>query len=62
MGSDTNRNGVAILFNNDFAYKVHDVVRDENGCFIILDVEFLNKLFILVNVYGPSLGDQPDFF
>ena len=47
---------------DDVAYKVHDVIRDENGCFIILDVEFLNKRIALVNGYGPSLGDQPDVF
>ena len=26
-GSETNRNGVAILFNSNFEYKVHSVVR-----------------------------------
>lgn len=61
-GCDTNKNGVAILFNNNFEYKIHNVVRDQHGCFIVMNVEFLKKKFTLVNLYGPSSGDKPDFF
>jgi len=61
-GSETNKNGVAILFNNDFEYKIHRVIRDPNGCYLLLDIELLNKRMTLINVYGPSAGDCPDFF
>ena len=37
-GSDTNRNGVAIFFNNNFEYKLYKVIKDNKGCFIIMDV------------------------
>ena len=40
-GSETNRNGVAIPFNSNFEYKVHSVVRDTDGCFIIMDIEIV---------------------
>ena len=56
MGSETNRNGVAILCNSNFEYKVHSVVRDTDGCFIIMDIEMMNKRITLANVFGPSSG------
>ena len=60
-GSETNRNGVAILFNNNFEHKVHKVLRDDDGHFLLLDIEFLHKRITLANIYGPSAGDNPDF-
>ena len=61
-GSDTNKNGVAILFNNTFEYRIIDVIRDDDGCYIVMNVELFKKRFTLVNLYGPSCGDKPDFF
>ena len=61
-GLDTNKNGVAILFNNNFEYKVLNIVRDPHGCYIVMDVEFLQKRITLINLYGPSAGDYPGFF
>ena len=53
---------MAILFNNTFEYKIFEVFRDPDGSYIILDVEIMKKRITLVNVYGPSSGDKPDFF
>ena len=61
-GRDTNRGGCAILLNSNFDYKIHYSECDPNGHFIILGLESMNKKFILLNVYGPSSGDNPDFF
>ena len=61
-GSESNKNGVAILFNNNFEYKLHNIIRDPDGCFIIMDVELLKKRVTLVNLYGPSAGDKPQYF
>ena len=61
-GKETNKNGVAIMFNNNFEYKIHNVFRDPDGCYIIIDVELLQKRLTLVNIYGPSSGDSPEFF
>ena len=61
-GVETNKNGVAILFNNTFEYKIFEDFRDPDGSYIILDVEIMKKRITLVNVYGPSSGDKPDFF
>ena len=33
-GVETNRNGVAILFNNTFEYKIFQVFRDPDGSYI----------------------------
>ena len=61
-GCDTNKKGVAILFNNNFEYKGHDVLKDKEGCYIIMNLEFLKRKLTLVNLYGPSSGDNPGFF
>ena len=61
-GTDSNKNGVAILFNNNFEYKLIDVIRDPEGCYIIMNLEILKIKLTLVNLYGPSSGDNPDFF
>ena len=61
-GAATTKKGVAILFNNNFEYKLYKVVRDPDGCFIIMDIEFVGKRFTMVDVYGTSSGDNPDFF
>ena len=61
-GADTNKNGVAIIFSPTFEYKIREVIRDREGSYIIIDVEMLQKRVTLVNVYGPSAGDNPLFF
>ena len=62
-GTSTSKNGVAILFNNSFKYTIHNVIRDnENGCFIIMDITIFEKRYTIVNVYGPSDKDNPNFF
>ena len=61
-GNDTNRKGVAILMNNNFEYKVHNVIRSDDGSYILLDIEMAGKRVTLVNVYGPSDVDSPAFF
>ena len=61
-GHETNRGGCAILMNNNFDYKVTKVESDPNGQYIFLNLETMNKKFLLANVYGPSAGDNPDFF
>ena len=61
-GSATNKNGVAILFCNNFEFTVHNIIRGNNGSFLILDITFLKKRLTLVNVYGPSGTDSPTFY
>ena len=61
-GNDTGSRGVAIMFRNNFEYKIHNIRRDEEGRFILLDIEILNQRITLGNVYGPSAGDHPEFF
>ena len=54
--------GVAILFKNNFEYKISDVIRDEEGRYIILSMECLGQKITIGNIYGPSSGDHPEFF
>ena len=60
--SDSNKNGIAILLNNTFEYKIHNVNKDPLGNFLLLDIEFLGKRVTLANIYGPSNVDNPNFF
>jgi exonuclease III len=53
--------GVAILFNNNFDFKIHKIIRDPNGNFLILNLTTMNQDLTLVNIYGPN-KDNPDFY
>lgn len=61
-GVATNKNGVAVLFCNNFEYIIHNVVKCPNGSFIIVDITMMKKRVTLVNVYGPSGTDSPTYF
>ena len=53
--------GVGIMFNNIFDFKVNEVITDETGNFLIINITTMNKKITLVNVYGPN-RDNPDFY
>ena len=61
-GNSSNTGGTAILFKNNFEYSVGRVEKDENGKYIILELNCTEKKYILVNIYGPSSGDNETFF
>ena len=60
-GQDSGSNGVAVLFKNNFEYKVHSVVKDDEDRYILIDIEMLNKLMTIANIYAPSSGDHPEY-
>ena len=53
--------GVAILFNNNFEFKIHQTFSDASGNYLLIDLEINKKRFILVNIYGPN-KDEPAFY
>lgn len=53
--------GTAILFCNNFEFRLHKVKKDPGGNYIALDMEALNMRFTLINIYGPN-RDSPDFY
>ena len=55
-GQDSGSNGVAVLFKNNFEYKVHSVVKDDEDRYILNDKEMLNKRMTIANIYEPSSG------
>lgn len=57
----SNARGVAVLFSNNFEFKIKNVNRDENGNFIIVHFSSIQKDFLLVNIYGPN-RDDPTFY
>lgn len=53
--------GVAILFNNNFDFKVTNVIKDTQGNFLIVTVKTMDKELVLANIYGPN-NDDPQFY
>ena len=53
--------GVAILINNNFEYKIHNIFRDNKGNVLIVDITICNIRLTLVNLYGPNT-DDPMFY
>ena len=52
---------MAICFNTPFDYKINDTQTDEEGRYIILDLDINSVRNIIVNVYAPN-SDDPQFF
>ena len=57
----SNSRGVAILFNNNFQYKVKNIKSDDNGNLLVLDIEIGDYCVTLINLYGPN-NDVPNFY
>ena len=59
----SNARGVAILFNKNLDYKIYTCKKiiDNNGNFIIVDLNIYNQRLTLINLYGPN-ADNPIFF
>ena len=58
---DSKSCGAIILFNNTFEYVLHNVISDQQGRYIILDISIFQQLCTLVTLYGPNT-DSPEFF
>ena len=50
------------MFKNNLDFRLHTVIKDDKGKYIILDTEMLGKRMTLINLYAPSSGDHPEFF
>ena len=53
--------GVAILFRNNFEYKVIKEKKDTTGNMLILDIQIKEFIITLVCIYGPNT-DSPNFY
>ena len=53
--------GVAILFRNNFEFRIDDVIADPGGNFLIANMHTNDVEITLVNIYAPN-NDNPDFF
>ena len=60
---NSNSRGVAILFDNNFEFKVKGTYKDTEGNVLMVHVyiTLMNKDILLVNVYGPN-RDDPEFY
>ena len=61
-GKESNSGGVLIALENNFEYICHMSIADDQGRYLILDIELAGVArFLLINVYGPN-EDQPNFY
>ena len=60
-GLASNKAGVAILFNNNFTFKVLRQICDKEGRYIITDLEVGALILTICNIYTPN-KDDPIFF
>ena len=58
---DSKSCGVVILFNNTFEYVLHNVISDQQGRYIVLDISIFQQRCTLVTLYGPDT-DSTEFF
>ena len=49
------------MFNNNFEFHIHKIIKDENGTKLIIDITIEGKRLTLINIYGPN-RDNPDFY
>jgi exonuclease III len=57
----SNSRGVAVLFDNNFEFKIHEQIADSVGNLIALDMTIENKRISLITIYGPN-EDSPIFY
>ena len=50
----SNSTGCAIAFSKNFTGKINNQFQDDNGRFLILEVSFCEKNFLLINLYNAN--------
>ena len=58
---DSRSRGVAIFFQNTFEFTIHNILKDQSGNFLIIDIEIEKRRITLANIYGPN-KDDPNFY
>ena len=60
-GISTNSRRVANIFKDTMQYDILDVIRDDDGNMLTLQMNCASKNILLINAYGPNI-DNPTFF
>ena len=55
--NNTRSRGEAILFNNDFEFKIKGIFRDNGGHFLMVHISTMKMDVLLVNIEGPNRDD-----
>ena len=58
---NSNSRGVAILFNNNFEFTVHDQFTSQDGNIAAIDISIYDQRSTIVCLYGPN-RDTPEFY
>ena len=56
----SNSRGVAILITSNYDIKVHNVIEDEYGLFLILDIERNGSKYTIGNIYMPTRNHETE--
>lgn len=57
----SNSRGTAILFNNNFDFKVVEHIHDAEGNYVAIQLLMNEITYTVINMYGPN-NDKPDFY
>ena len=57
----SNSRGVAILFKNNFEYKILDTIKDCRGNYVAIKLRMFDTDISLISIYGPNV-DDPGFY
>ena len=56
-----NSRGTAILFNNNFQFKIHNHWTENEGNYVIIDISMIERRMTLVTLYGPNQDNPRNF-
>ena len=57
----TQSRGTLCLLSSTFEYKLHEIIKDNLGNLVILDININDKRYSIANLYGPN-NDNPGFY
>lgn len=57
----SNSRGVCLLFNNNFEFKIHNEIKDNEGNLLAIDITIEENRVTIINIYGPNY-DSPCFY
>ena len=57
----SNSRGVALLFNNNFEYTIHEEFSSQDGNILAVDISIYDQRYTQICLYGPN-RDSPEFY
>ena len=52
--------GVAVLVPKNMSFIIENLIKDDNGCFILLDIKHVDWEIVICNIYAPTKDTESD--